>query len=278
MRFGRPAIVGESPHIAPFQAFTRGERNFRAGPDRMVCMPRVGPHGFDAVRDSLRERGLVTTARLAGAIVAGQLVFPLIRARRRARRFTFRGERLPYFLHRYNETYRNERIVELAVARWFLTRHDNGRLLEVGNVLAHYGRTGHTVVDKYEPGDGVINADIVEYEPDELFDTVVTVSTLEHVGWDEEPRTPEKVFAAVDAVRGFVAPGGRLLVTLPIGYNPTVDEGLRSGRLAFDEETWLVRTTRNNEWRECGRDEALAARYGSPFPAANALCVGIDHR
>lgn len=234
--------------------------------------------GIDAVRGSIKERGLATTAGLVGAIAAGQLAFPVIKARRQDKRFTFQGERLPYFLHRYNNTYRNERIVEIAVAHWFLTRkdRDNGRLLEVGNVLSHYGLTGHTVVDKYEPGEGVINADIVDYKPAELFDTVVTLSTLEHVGWDEEPRTPEKVFTAFEAVRGFVAPGGRLLVTIPIGYNTTLDEGLRSGRLTFDQEIWLIRTTRNNDWRECGRDEALAAEYGRPFPAANALCVAID--
>jgi hypothetical protein len=236
--------------------------------------------GIEAVRGSIKERGLATTAGLVGAIAAGQLAFPLIRARRQDKRFTFRGEQLPYFLHRYNNTYRNERIVEISVARWFLSQKDkdNGRVLEVGNVLSHYGRTGHTVVDKYEPGEGVINADIVDYQPDELFDTVVTLSTLEHVGWDEEPREPEKVFAAFEAVRGFVAPGGRLLVTIPIGYNTTLDEGMRSGRLTFDEEVWLIRTTRNNDWRECDRDEGLAARYGSPFPAANALCVAIENR
>jgi hypothetical protein len=236
--------------------------------------------GIEAVRGSIKEKGLVTTAGLVGAVAAGQLAFPLIRAQRRDKRFTFKGDQLPYFLHRYNNTYRNERIVEIAVARWFLTREDkdNGRVLEVGNVLAHYGLTGHTVVDKYEPGEGVINADIVDYKPEELFDTVITLSTLEHVGWDEEPREPEKVFAAFDAVRDFVAPGGRLLVSIPIGYNSTLDGGLRSGRLTFDEEVWLIRTTRNNDWRECGREEGLAAKYGQPFPAANALCFGINHR
>lgn len=234
--------------------------------------------GIDAVRGSIRQRGLVPTAKLVGAIAGGQLAFPAIRALRQDRRFTFQGERLPYFLHRYNNTYRNERAVEVAVARWFLTREDNGRLLEVGNVLSHYGLTGHTVVDKYEPGEGVINADVVDYKPDELFDTVVTLSTLEHVGWDEEPREPEKVFAAFDAVRAFLAPGGRLLVTIPIGYNATLDDGLRGGRLTFDEEIWLLRTTRTNDWRECDREEALAAKYGHPFPAANALYVAIDHR
>jgi hypothetical protein len=84
------------------------------------------------------------------------------------------------------------------------------------------------------------------------------------------------VFRGFEAVRECVAPGGRLLVTIPIGYNQALDEGLRSGALAFDQESWLIRTTKNNDWRECAREEALAGAYGHPFHSANALCVGID--
>jgi SAM-dependent methyltransferase len=229
-----------------------------------------------AVRDSIREKGLVTTAKLVAAIVFGQLFFPLTRLRRRDRRFIFLGERLPYTMHRYNNTYRNERAVEISIARWFLSGGENGRVLEVGNVLSHYGMTGHTVIDKYETAPGVINDDIVDHVPGQSFDLVVSISTLEHVGWDEQPREPEKVFRAFEAVRRCVAPGGRLLVSIPIGYNPTLDEGLRSGALTFDREIWLIRTTRDNAWRECARDEALASAYGHPFPAANALWIGMD--
>jgi hypothetical protein len=232
-------------------------------------------HGIASVRNSIKQRGLGPTVSLVAAIVTGQLVFPVTRVRRRDERFTFRGEQLPYTFHRYNDTYRNERIVELSIAAWFLAGA-SGRVLEVGNVLAHYGVTGHTVIDKYETAPGVLNDDIVGYVPERPFDTVVSVSTLEHVGWDEEPREPEKVFEAFEAVRELVAPGGRLLVTIPIGYNSTLDEGLRDGRLAFDQETWLIRVNRRNDWRECGRDEALASEYGRPFPAANALWIGTS--
>jgi hypothetical protein len=228
-----------------------------------------------AVRNSVRQRGLAATVKLIASIMTGQLLFPITRVRRRSRFFVFRGERLPYAMHRYNNTYRNERAVELSIAAWFLAGRRDARVLEVGNVLAHYGMTGHTVVDKYETAPGVLNADIVEYVPEEPFDLVVALSTLEHVGWDEEPRDPEKVFGAFEAVRRCVAPGGRLLVSIPIGYNPTVDEGLRTGAVTFDEEVWLIRTTRQNDWRECSREEGLAGVYGHPFPAANTVWIGI---
>ncbi|TDV57831.1 SAM-dependent methyltransferase [Actinophytocola oryzae] len=232
--------------------------------------------GALAVRGSIRQRGLATTVGLAATTAAGQLAFPLIRARRRGEHFTFQGERLPYAVHRYNNTFRNERAVEISIAKRFLAGSGDGRVLEVGNVLAYYGVTGHTVIDRYEPAPGVLNDDIVDYVPERPFDTVVTVSTLEHVGRDEDPREPEKVFRAFEAVRRCVAPGGRLLVTVPVGYNRTMDEGLRDGAVTFDRETWLIRTTRRNDWRECTREEGLAGEYGHPFTAANTILVGED--
>jgi hypothetical protein len=233
--------------------------------------------GVGAVRDSIREKGPVATANLVAATAVGQLTFPIIRARRRHERFGFRGESLPYTLHRYNNSYRNERTVEISIARWFLSRADNGRMLEIGNVLAHYGVTGQTVLDKYETVPGVLNEDVVSYTPERPFDTVLAISTLEHVGWDESPREPEKVFRAFEAVRNCVAPGGKLLVTVPIGHNKALDGGLRDGTLKFAQETWLVRTSKRNEWREADRDEALRKEYGQPFRNANAIFVGTEN-
>jgi hypothetical protein len=233
--------------------------------------------GIGAVRDSVKEKGVVATANLLAATAAGQIAFPVIKARRQGERFTFRGHELPYTLHRYNNAYRNERTVEISIAKWFLSRADNGRVLEVGNVLAHYGMTGQTVLDKYETVPGVLNDDIVDYSPEQPFDTVLAVSTLEHVGWDEQPREPEKVFRAFESVRNSVAPGGKLLVTVPIGHNKALDGGLRDGVLKFQQETWLVRTGRNNVWREADRDEALSKEYGRPFRNANAIFVGTEN-
>ena len=62
---------------------------------------------------------------------------------------------------------------------------------------------------------------------------------------------------------------------MPIGYNPTLDEALRSGAAPFPQESWLVRTNRRNDWLETDREDALAREYGVPFPNANGLYVGM---
>ncbi|HYS35419.1 MAG TPA: hypothetical protein VEO01_07250 [Pseudonocardiaceae bacterium] len=226
------------------------------------------------VRESINNDGLAAAAGRVAGVAGAQLAVPLIRTRRQHNRLEFRGDLLPYTFARYNNSFRNERTVEISIAKWFLAK-SSGRLLEVGNVLAHYGHTGHTVLDKYEVIPGVLNDDIADFVPETPFDTVVAISTLEHVGWDETPRTPEKIFRAIDNVKNCVGPGGRVLVTMPIGHNKALDASLRAGEVAFPEESWLVRRNRQNEWAEVERDEALSKEYGSPYNNANGVFVGM---
>ena len=71
-------------------------------------------------------------------------------------------------------------------------------MLEVGNVLSHYQRVCHDIVDKYEAREGVINEDVVSFDPGRRYALIVSISTLEHVGWDENPRETDKVSRALD--------------------------------------------------------------------------------
>ncbi|MBI5459109.1 MAG: hypothetical protein HY987_05195 [Methanobacterium sp.] len=190
------------------------------------------------------------------------------------RKFTFNGEKYGYFYHEYNEAWGNERSVEIPIIKKYVDEYDCDEILEVGNVLSHYFKTCHDVVDKYEKVDGVINQDVVDYNPKKRYRLIVTISTLEHVGWDEEPQDPEKVFLALDNLKNCLAPGGKLIVTIPIGGNPHLDNFLKTGKINFTENYYLKRISQSNRWVELGSD-FIEASYGSPYPLANALFVGI---
>jgi len=195
--------------------------------------------------------------------------------RLRPRTFSLAGTPYPYFVHRYNQTWRNERTVEIPIALRQLDRHVGGRVLEVGNVLWHYGRRGHDVVDKYESVPGVINADIVEMKTDRRYDLILTISTLEHVGFDEEQRDVDKPRRAVEQMAGMLAPGGSLLVTVPLGYNESLDTQLHEDALGFDDLRFLKRISADNRWREVSAAEVERVAYGHPFRWANGLAVGV---
>jgi SAM-dependent methyltransferase len=158
------------------------------------------------------------------------------------------GAPLPYFVHPYNTTWHNERAVEVPLADAFLAFHGRGSGMELGNVLHHYGRRGDwEVVDKYERSSDVTNVDILDYRPPAPLDFIVSISTLEHVGWDEEPRDAEKALAALGHLRRILAPRGLLFLTVPLGYNPALDAAVADGSIETVRDLTLVHEGRR--WR-----------------------------
>ncbi len=199
---------------------------------------------------------------------------PLIIPRLSKAEFEFDGKSLPLFYHRYNMTWANERAVEVPIATEFLRRFAGKRVLEVGNVLSHYGDVDHTILDKYERGTGILNQDIADYSPAEQFDLVLSISTFEHIGFDDETDgdSGEKIAQAIATCRGLLATTGQLVLTLPLGYNPALDRMIAEEQLGSDRATFLKRTGRL-AWQAVDVDTALACRYRSPFPYANAVMV-----
>lgn len=139
------------------------------------------------------------------------------------------------FDHPYNRTIHNERAIEIPLARAFIDGHAD--VLEVGNVLGHYQPATWTVVDKYERAPGVINQDVLDIVG--WFDRIVTISTIEHVGWDEPERDPTKPARAIAHLRSLLNLGGALMVTIPTGWNAPLDAQLPS---LCDDATFYAKT------------------------------------
>src|SRR5581483_2472937 len=148
------------------------------------------------------------------------------------------------------------------------------RVLEVGNVLSHYFPVRHDVLDKYEKSPDIINKDITAFKTAKKYDLIIGISTLEHVGWDERPRDPGKIARAVASMRSLLAPGGRIVLTLPLGYNPHLDRMLDRKQIRFSEARYLKRVSRDNRWIETEWAGVRGSRYNSPYPFANALVIG----
>jgi hypothetical protein len=188
--------------------------------------------------------------------------------------FLLRGEQYDYFYHRYNMTWDNERCVELPVIWREVAKFHDKSVLEVGNVLAHYFHVNHDVVDKYEIAGNVINEDIVEFVAENKYDLIVSISTIEHVGWDESPRNVGKIIAAIEKLKQMIKPGGTIIITLPMGYNEYMDGLIFNEALCFDEVHYFMREDRDN-WSEVSLDKMRGVKYGHPFRSANGLIFGI---
>ncbi|MEK7263731.1 MAG: hypothetical protein AAB071_04385 [Bacteroidota bacterium] len=189
--------------------------------------------------------------------------------------FTFHSHIYNYFFHNYNATWENERAVEIPIILAALSSLKGKKILEVGNVLQHYGFTGHDVVDKYEGGVNVLNSDIADFKPVQKYDCIVSISTLEHVGWDEEPREPKKFNDAIRNIsENCLAKGGTLIVTLPVGYNSYVDKYLAKQPSALGELFFLKKVSKRI-WEEVPYEKVRDTKYNYPFSASNAICISF---
>lgn len=189
--------------------------------------------------------------------------------------FRCKGEVYRYFCHWHNEAWGNERTVEIPVIWRLVKRHRGKKILEVGNVLSNYFPVTHDIIDKYEKAPNVLNEDIVSFRPLCKYDLIVSISTLEHVGWDEEEKNPRKILAVIQNLKNMLSPGGKIVVTLPLGYNCELDKLLEAGELNFDRKYCLQRISADNRWKEAGWVSRGDFKYNSPFPFSNWLVIGV---
>ena len=199
---------------------------------------------------------------------------PLILQCLRRHAFQWEGEELQCFYHRYNMTWAGERAAEIPIAKKFLDAAAGKTVLEVGNVLPHYFATNHTIVDKFEVAPGVINQDILDYRPETQFDLILSISTFEHIGFDDDSEggSGKKIVNGVKHCRSLLSPAGRLVLTVPLGYNPELDGLIRTNDWEAAAGRYLYRTG-FTQWQECDQSTAFTHPYRSRFPYGNAIMI-----
>ena len=197
----------------------------------------------------------------------------------------------------------DERALEIP---WALARYDDERrVLDVGYAFAEpaylagltaLGAAELTGVDLAEaevPGLDSVVADVRDLPfADSSFDLVYCISTLEHVGRDNEvydvdaAREQQGDEAALRELRRVLANDGRLLVSVPTGEHD--DQGWqlqrapqdwvavfeRAGFLVYEDELY-VRDA--DGWRSATPGEARRARYGEGGPGAGAVLLAELH-
>lgn len=186
--------------------------------------------------------------------------------------FTYGNEKYGYFCHPYNATWDNERGVEIPIIMKKLESFKGGKVLEVGNVLSHYYPVGWDVLDKFEKGVGVINQDAVSFSPSSRYDLIISISTLEHIGFDDGT-DPYKIVRTLHNLKeNCLKQGGRMVCTMPLGYNKFMDKLLFNDQLGFDEKKYLKRASKN-EWIEVKKEELGNVAHGTTYIEASAIIV-----
>lgn len=237
-----------------------------------LASSRVGQR-LHTVRKRVTDSGVLSGFRLIVQVAA---CYGLYAATHRNRFFNCFGETYEYL----DRPLHTERVIEIPIGKRLIqsANRTKARVLEVGNVLGSYIDIPHDVVDKYEVGTRIQNVDVVDFRPIERYDLVISISTLEHVGFDEVVRDPAKFEKAVHhLLEDCLNPGGRLFITLPIGYNPAVDDWVAHRARLIGKFTLLERISVLNLWLE--KDllnvDLSHARltFDREFPGASAIVV-----
>lgn len=177
--------------------------------------------------------------------------------------FSYHGTKLVGRTDDYNSTAYNERAVEMSVVEHWLDGVD-GEGLELGNVCAHYGIGGHRVVDLFE---GPERRDV--FDVSGSYDWVLSVSTVEHVGWDAAPRDSGAALRAIRHLWSLVREGGQMLVTVPAGYHKHLDAALAEG---IGESRAATFARHGSGWRQS--KSPVFKPYGASTPWAESVWIG----
>lgn len=209
----------------------------------------------------------------------------------------------------------DERIVEIP---WVVANlSPEGRVLDAGSALNHQiilervmprveslTITTFTEEDAHpELGPSYVTADLRELPfESESFETIVCVSTLDHVGMDNsaygaaETRSDDpdhEVELAVSELHRVLRPGGRLLVTVPYGrpedhgWCRQFDEaGVRGIARPFDDPEIRIYQHSRRGWNRSSLQKASGATYRDPrrhelllkecaFAASAVACLSL---
>ncbi|MHB1638051.1 MAG: methyltransferase domain-containing protein [Thermoplasmataceae archaeon] len=173
-----------------------------------------------------------------------------------------------------------ERVIEIPYVRSLYDKISPNKVLEVGNVTRKWFHIqDRTIIDKYEIAHKVINADIEKFQTDEKFDMIISISTIEHIGFDEIEKDDRKPLNSIINMLSFLNKGGQLIITVPLGYNPNIDEIITKKTIDYDKLIFMKRYSKLNLWRQCSYDEAISLKYGSKYEFANAVAfITLSHK
>jgi hypothetical protein len=168
-----------------------------------------------------------------------------------------------------------ERVVELAVAHSWLNLI-NDDVWEIGAVTPYYWpKRVSAVIDPTDAHPQVTDRRSM-FEADFSGRTVLSISTLEHIGTGEYGHSPhgESVSRAFEKL---FCESPTFLVTVPLGYNLTMDHYLQNLSFPTDVRTTaIVRSPYStNDWSEAGSITEAILPYGkakcTPSGWANGL-------
>ncbi len=232
---------------------------------------------FKAI-DILKEKGAINLSLQFYRFSKQKLFFllsPMIILLKKDKFFLFENKKLKYFYHGYNATWTNGRCIEVPIIMSYIQNGYNSHILEFGSVLPHYYPVRWDVLDKFEIRKKVINEDVIDFYPSNKYNLIVSISTLEHVGFDDDNKDPEKPLKAVLHLKEHcLENNGKMIFTVPIGYNPSIDFLLFKNNSVFNKK-YYFRNYPKKGWIEISEEIARNTNYDYNSEVADTIGIVI---
>lgn len=167
-----------------------------------------------------------------------------------------------------------ERGIELCFAQDFIKSYvEEGHFIEVGAVTPYYfPNVVPEVLDFWDKHEQVNHhCDIFDF--DFTGYDVLSMSTIEHVGLDEDKYegAPKQKGTSVQALNKLLSESRHCLITWPIGYNELLDDYAKNNDI--EGLKFFIRGKYDNAWHEeQDKQKALKIKY-SHFRWADAIAV-----
>ncbi|MDG6908083.1 MAG: hypothetical protein JRN20_20125 [Nitrososphaerota archaeon] len=104
----------------------------------------------------------------------------------------------------------------------------------------------------------------------------MSISTLEHVGFDETVKDSNKILAAINNLKTLRTDRGSIIVTMPVGYNPILDDLLDAAKFPFSDVYFMKRISKDNRWIQSDWESVRDCKYSKKYPYANAIVIAAD--
>jgi hypothetical protein len=186
--------------------------------------------------------------------------------------FKVNNVELSYCHHPYNQSYRNERTIEIPLGAYALNRlKELGETVELGAVMGFYQEIDHIMIDLYEVGhDKILNKNYLDCY-DLKGKNLLSISTIEHIGWEEHGRTSyigENM--AAEAFDKAISESPYYFITTPVGAHPKLDKHIAKSNTF---RVIMKRPMDRNIWVQHHDPNDFMFNYGHHVGSALAICI-----
>jgi len=225
-----------------------------------------GEEFFNVGKKYLRDKGLFYSLKRLFFYLWDKVVGNFLFLKEK-KIFLFDNNKLHYSFHKYNKSWKNERIVEIPIAMFYLKNYYSKEVLEVGNVLGHYFSFEHDVLDKYEIAEGIMNYDVIDFVPLKKYDLILSISTFEHVGVDDDIQNPENAYLGLKNIFKSLNEGGKMLISFPGNYNLALMDMVKNKKLKNFKVFCFKKNQKKNTWFQVQFEKVVDIPYQQPVQA-----------